>query len=367
MPSQLLLPFWRRAAVNEKAARLILAALAVAGLLGSSAEGRAATGLGFLGAHAQSVFIGAETVNVPSLDDRLVQAGFPGVPDTVWALGAAQDWQVGGPPSPFRAGIQVALAVGEGAASPKRLRVLQGYVGPRIAYYVSPIPRFMAELAVGLGVGATAVTLIHDDAQSLQSSLSQGHESTMWRGSLVVAPEFVVGAATINGLFVELGMGYQYDIGLGGWRSAGGHVFTDGPNEGLSGVRYRLGISWRPQASVEKPLTGSEPVPWTTVLGFTVVSVDEPTAARLRLPDRRGAQVIHIAPGSPADRAGLRPDDVVRRVGSVDILSAQHLLQAIESYQPGDVVSLRVWRLETVAALVRRGRFVDVFLVLPEQ
>ena len=365
MLSQLIRPFWFSA--NDHAGRFIAAALAIGGLLGGSAEGFAATRPGFLGARGQSVFIEAETVNISGLDDKLALAGFPGVPDTLSGLGAVRDWQVGGSTSPLRVGVQGALAIGEGVASPKRLRVVRGYVGPHVAYLVSPAPRFMAEMVLGVGVGATVLSLIHSDAQSLQSALSQGHESTIWRASLLISPELVVGAEITGGLLVELGMGYHYDFGLGGWRTAGGNLLTDAPSEGFSGIQYRLGVSWGGQVSTQQPPPATEAVPWTTVLGFTVVSVDAPTASRLRLPDQRGAQIIHVVLGSPAARAGLRQDDVIRRVGSVDILSAQHLLEEIGSYRPGDVVPIRVWRLETVAPLIQRGRLVDLFLVLPGQ
>ena len=339
----------------------------MAGLLATPSNALAASGFfdGFFAAPGQSTFVGAQTVSAPTLDDRLARAGFPGIPDTVWTVGGTRDWQVGGLASPFRAGIQGALALGEEATAPKRVRVTQAYLGPRVAYHICPNPRFSAEMAVGVGVGVTAVTLVHADTSTLQASLSQGYEATLWRAGLVAAPELIVGVSVMDGLSVELGMAYQYDIGLGGWRNSAGASLSDAPKEGLNGLRYRLGVTWGRATSPEAPDEDAAAQPWTTVLGLTIVSVDAPTASRLRLPDQRGAHVIRVAPGSPAATAGLLEDDIIRRIGSVDVLSAQHFLQELASYRPGDVVPLRVWRVESIAPLIRRGILVDVLFQLP--
>ncbi len=46
-------------------------------------------------------------------------------------------------------------------------------------------------------------------------------------------------------------------------------------------------------------------------LGVSIQDVDPRRAADLKLPDARGALVMDVQPGSPADRAGLVPGDVV--------------------------------------------------------
>jgi serine protease Do len=48
-----------------------------------------------------------------------------------------------------------------------------------------------------------------------------------------------------------------------------------------------------------------------SAIGIRVSSVLPEDAARLKLPDEKGALVRFIVPGGPADKAGLRPDDVI--------------------------------------------------------
>ena len=53
-----------------------------------------------------------------------------------------------------------------------------------------------------------------------------------------------------------------------------------------------------------------------------------------------GAVVLEVAPGSPADEAGLRPDDVIVRIGSDRVASSDDLVAAVRSHEPGDRVEI---------------------------
>ena len=48
-----------------------------------------------------------------------------------------------------------------------------------------------------------------------------------------------------------------------------------------------------------------------SALGISVRELDPGEAERLKRPDTKGAWVVDVAPGSGADRGGIRPDDVV--------------------------------------------------------
>lgn len=56
-------------------------------------------------------------------------------------------------------------------------------------------------------------------------------------------------------------------------------------------------------------------------VGLTTQEIDRATARSLGLPDTRGALISDVAPGSPAERAGLQPGDVVRSIGGTVITS----------------------------------------------
>ena len=61
-------------------------------------------------------------------------------------------------------------------------------------------------------------------------------------------------------------------------------------------------------------------------------------------PDRDDAFVAEVVPGSPADRAGIRPGDLVTRFGEHPIDSFRSLVAVVQSREPGDRVVLEVER-----------------------
>ena len=57
-----------------------------------------------------------------------------------------------------------------------------------------------------------------------------------------------------------------------------------------------------------------------------------------------GALVLEVQPGSPADTAGIRPGDVVVRLGEDDVSEVGDLLGALLASTPGDRVEVTVLR-----------------------
>jgi S1-C subfamily serine protease len=85
-------------------------------------------------------------------------------------------------------------------------------------------------------------------------------------------------------------------------------------------------------------------------LGVQVVSVDQVVAAQLGLPaDARGAAVVEVIPGSPAEEVGIERGEVIVAVGGRPIDSAGALTSALTEHDPGDEVEL-----ELVSANARR-------------
>ncbi len=58
-----------------------------------------------------------------------------------------------------------------------------------------------------------------------------------------------------------------------------------------------------------------------------------------------GVRLAGVRAGSPAEKAGLRGDDIITRIGGAVIADLQAMTEALRSHQPGD----------TVAIVVRRG------------
>lgn len=79
-------------------------------------------------------------------------------------------------------------------------------------------------------------------------------------------------------------------------------------------------------------------------LGLSIVDVTPSVAASFDLPVERGVGVAAVQPGSPADQAGLRVNDIIVRVGDVDITNSGSLTQALTRFRAGDTVTVIFYR-----------------------
>ena len=57
-----------------------------------------------------------------------------------------------------------------------------------------------------------------------------------------------------------------------------------------------------------------------------------------------GIGVANVEPGSPADEAGLLVNDIIVRIGDVDITNSGDLLQALTRFRAGDSVAVAFYR-----------------------
>ena len=57
-----------------------------------------------------------------------------------------------------------------------------------------------------------------------------------------------------------------------------------------------------------------------------------------------GASVVAVTPGGPADRAGIRPGDVIRSLSGEPVQDAESLTRALAAARPGQAVTLTVAR-----------------------
>lgn len=80
-------------------------------------------------------------------------------------------------------------------------------------------------------------------------------------------------------------------------------------------------------------------------LGVQVASAIEPAeAVRLGLERTDGAMVEAVLPDTPAEKAGLRPGDIVLEMDGVTIEHGNHFINLVSDTLPGKVVLLTVWR-----------------------
>jgi serine protease Do len=79
-------------------------------------------------------------------------------------------------------------------------------------------------------------------------------------------------------------------------------------------------------------------------IGVGVQDVDAALAKSFELDKPRGALVSFVEPGSPAEKAGVKPGDVVLGVNDKDIEQSSDLSNTIADLKPGTSASLSVWR-----------------------
>jgi serine protease Do len=79
-------------------------------------------------------------------------------------------------------------------------------------------------------------------------------------------------------------------------------------------------------------------------LGVEVADLNEELARQFKVPDLSGALVQDVTPGSPAEKAGLEPGDVIRSIDGRHVESKDTLTFLVASSAPGKTVSLEVLR-----------------------
>ena len=79
-------------------------------------------------------------------------------------------------------------------------------------------------------------------------------------------------------------------------------------------------------------------------LGVAVQEVNQTLADSFKLDKPEGALVSNVDPGGPADKAGLKTGDVIRKVNGQAIVASGDLPALIGGSAPGEKVTLEVWR-----------------------
>jgi serine protease Do len=79
-------------------------------------------------------------------------------------------------------------------------------------------------------------------------------------------------------------------------------------------------------------------------LGVSIIPVTMDVAKSYRLKDAKGAAVVDVTSGSPAEKAGLKPEDVVVNVDGREVNDNGDLSRYVASKTPGTNVKLQVVR-----------------------
>jgi hypothetical protein len=89
------------------------------------------------------------------------------------------------------------------------------------------------------------------------------------------------------------------------------------------------------------PEAGSDAQGYGAYLGTVPDMTDSPGGVRL----------LGVRAGSPAEKAGLRGDDIITKIGNMDVTDLQAMTAALRSHEPGDTVDIVIKRGTQVTTL----------------
>ena len=142
------------------------------------------------------------------------------------------------------------------------------------------------------------------------------------------------------------------------------------PTGASVGIGFAIPVNTAKRIVPQLIAKGYVTYPWA---GASVQPLFPELARFLKLKVERGAMVIDVTPGGPADKAGLRGGnqqiqtrnlllivggDVITRVDQHEVKEADDLIKYIRERKPGDTVTLKVFR---------NGQFKDVKITLQER
>jgi serine protease Do len=77
-------------------------------------------------------------------------------------------------------------------------------------------------------------------------------------------------------------------------------------------------------------------------LGVNCREIDNVTAKLNDIP--LGIYISYVEPGGPADKSGLKADDIITTIDDKAIKSSEDLIVARDKHKPGDVINMVVYR-----------------------
>ncbi len=91
-------------------------------------------------------------------------------------------------------------------------------------------------------------------------------------------------------------------------------------------------------------LVQAQSYPSGSYLGIGLTNIDADRASALKLGEPRGVEIQSVEENSPAERAGIKPGDVLLTYNGEEILSAPQLGRLVGETPPGRKVKIQFWR-----------------------
>ncbi|PYQ19171.1 MAG: peptidase [Acidobacteria bacterium] len=198
-----------------------------------------------------------------------------------------------------------------------------------------------------------------DQADVGEWVMAIGNPFGLWADGQVGGPSVTVGVVSYKGRGLTLGVRgtavdmIQTDASINPGNSGGpllntrGEVIgintmiiTNGPQQS-SGVGFAVPINVAKEILPQLRTRGRVIRGW---LGVNIQSVTEALARTYHMKEAKGALISDVTEGSPAEKAGLRPDDIVVAVDGREVRDNSDLTSYIASRAPDTTVHLKVMR-----------------------
>ena len=108
-----------------------------------------------------------------------------------------------------------------------------------------------------------------------------------------------------------------------------------------SGIGFAIPVDFAMSIADQLIATGHATHPY---LGVSTETVDEYVAAQFGLNVRSGALVRFVSPSSPAQTAGIKPGDIIVKVGDQTITSVEDVFAALRQHKIGEQVPIDIVR-----------------------
>lgn len=111
-----------------------------------------------------------------------------------------------------------------------------------------------------------------------------------------------------------------------------------------AGIGFAIPVDFAIQIADQLITSGRATHPY---LGVSTETIDAVIAQQFGLPVKTGALVRFVAAGSPAEKGGLKRDDIITRIGKRDVGGVEDVFAAIRLYKIGQQVDVDVVRGDT--------------------
>ena len=223
----------------------------------------------------------------------------------------------------------------------------------------------------------TDLAVIKIDLPGKLPTITFGHADTLHVGDIVLAVgnPFGVGETVTMGIISALKRNHlglntfenfiQTDAAINPGNSGGALVDVNGnliginsaiysPNGGSLGIGFAIPVSTAKKVMEQIIQHGSVTRGW---IGVAVQELTPELAESFKLGKAQGVLISAVMRGGPADRAGIKPGDILTMVGQKQLTDSNSMLEAIAALTPGQMATLKILRnQQEMAVPVRVGK-----------